>query len=101
MFTPHTTKEVHREKLEAQLHEIDAQIEQWRAKWDQAEADAKIEFHEQLEDLEKQRAELQEQIEAWDNAGEDAWEDIKNAASNAWDNLKNTFDKLAARFNQS
>lgn len=93
-----TTKQAYQEKLQAQLSEIEAQINVWRAKVEQAEADAKLESQKHLENLEQRRDDIRAKLEELSNAGEGAWEDLKAGIDSAWDDLKRAFEDAAARF---
>lgn len=70
-------KKAYEEKLQAQLDEWNAEIEKLKAKADKAEADAKIEYYEQIEKLREQQQEAQAKLNELRRAGEDAWEDLK------------------------
>lgn len=93
-----STKKAYEEKLQAQLDEWNAEIEKLKAKADKAEADARIEYYEQIEKLREQQREAQSRLDEFRRAGEDAWEDLKAGIENARDSLGKAVKTAAARF---
>ena len=65
-------REAYREKLEAQMREWSAKIDLLKAKADQAEAEAKIEYSKRIEDLRQRKEALQTQLAELKNAGKPA-----------------------------
>lgn len=86
------------QKLKAKLDEWNAEIDILAAKAEQAEAEAKIEYHRRLEDLRAKRGELDEKIAELQQAGEGAWEDLKQGLENSWDILKISFSRAKSEF---
>ena len=65
------------------MDEWNAEIDKLAAKADQADADAKIEYHKQVEDLRAKRKDLEDKIAELQQAGESSWEDIKQGLENS------------------
>ena len=86
------------QKLKAKMDEWNVEIDKLQAKADQAEAEAKIEYHEQIEDLRAKRKEVEAKIAEVQQAGEGAWEDLKQGLENSWEILKGAFAKVKSRF---
>ena len=86
------------QKLKAKLDEWNAEIDVLAAKADQAEADAKIAYHKRLEDLRAKRTELEGKIAELEQAGEGAWEDLKQGLDNSWQILKTSFKRAKSEF---
>ena len=80
------------------MDEWNVEIDKLQAKADQAEAEAKIEYHEQIEDLRAKRKEVEAKIAEVQQAGEGAWEDLKQGLENSWEILKGAFAKVKSRF---
>jgi len=86
------------QKLKAQLDEWNADINKLEAKADQAEAQAKIEYHKRIADLRARRKEVEDMIGELHQAGEGAWEDLKQGLENSWEILKASFTKAKSEF---
>ena len=91
-------KEAYRKKLEAQLDEWNAKIEVLKAKANKAEASAKVEYHETIEDLQKKRSNAKDKLQELRNAGEDAWEDLKGGLEQSWSDLEAAVKAATSRF---
>lgn len=92
------TKEAYRQKLQAQLKEWDAKLDQLSAKAQKATADARISYENELESLKSKRAAAQNTLEELGRRGEHAWEDMKDGAEKVWDEMSKAMEKVAARF---
>jgi len=86
------------QKLKAKMDEWNAEIDKLAAKADQAEADAKIEYEKQLEDLRAKRKDVEDKMAELQQAGDGAWEDLKAGIENAWDSLGSALKSAASRF---
>jgi predicted RNase H-like nuclease (RuvC/YqgF family) len=86
------------QKLKAQLDEWNADINKLEAKADQAEVRAKIEYHKRIADLRARRKEVEDNIGELQQAGEGAWEDLKQGLENSWEILKASFTKAKSEF---
>ncbi len=92
------TKEAYKEKIEAQLREWGAKIEELRSKADQAKADAKIEYMKQVEELRKKRELAQGKLEELRSASDEAWDAIKVGVEKASADLKSAIDSAISKF---
>ena len=86
------------QKLKAQLDEWNADIDQLAAKAAQAEAGIKIEYQNQLNELRGKRDDVRGKLSAIQQAGEGAWEDLKEGLENSWEILKMSFNKAKTEF---
>jgi hypothetical protein len=93
-------KEAYREKLEAQMREWSAKIDLLKARADQAEAEAKIEYRNRIEDLRKKREVLQEKLSELQKASDAAWKDIKTGAERAAADLRDALQSAFSKFKQ-
>jgi len=87
-----------REKMEAQMNELDAEIDKLQAQAQQADADARLKVEKELDNLREKRKEAADKLDALREASEDAWEDIKGGLDAAWKSLKNATRSAGARF---
>jgi predicted nucleic acid-binding Zn-ribbon protein len=85
-------------KLKARIDEWNAEIDKLAANADHADAEAKIEYHKQLEDLRAKRRDLEKRIAEMQQTGERAWEDLKQGLENSWEILKKSMIKAKSEF---
>lgn len=81
-------------KLDHWNNDIDALV----AKKDSIDASARAEFNARLEDLRTQRDRAKGQLSAFQNAGENAWQDMKSGLELAWDALSQAVASAKSRF---
>jgi F0F1-type ATP synthase epsilon subunit len=93
-------KQAYREKLEAQMREWSAKIDVLKAKADQAEAEAKIEYRNRIEDLRQKKEALKAKLSELQNASDAAWKDIKAGTEKAAADLKDALQSALAKFKQ-
>jgi multidrug resistance efflux pump len=93
-----SNRDLYVEKMKANLDSWNASIAKLEAQVKNAEADAKIKYSEQLEELKKQRAAANTKLEALRAAGDDAWEDMRTGLENAWDTMDKAMKAAASRF---
>lgn len=81
-------------KWKAQVKEHAQKIDELKARADKLEAEAKLQYLEQLKELEKKIESLrgnitegEKRLDSIKEAGEEAWEELKEGSQNAWDNL--------------
>ncbi len=91
-------KNAFREKLEAQLKEWNAKIELLKSKAENARADARIEYSEDMEKLKARRDALKSKLAQLQSAGGEALESARKGAEKAAADLKNALDRAMSRF---
>jgi chromosome segregation ATPase len=94
-----TKKEAYEKKLEAQLKEWKTDIDKMKAKADKADAEAKLEYYKQIEDLRTKQEAVQKKLTELKTAGESAWEDLKSGIDLAWTSLGESIKSARSRFN--
>jgi poly(hydroxyalkanoate) granule-associated protein len=92
------TKAAYQKKLEAQLKEWDAQLDQLMAKAEKAKADVRSKVEDELDSLKTQRAAVQKKLDELRNRGEEAWEDLKGGLEKAWGDINKALGKVVAHF---
>lgn len=93
-----STKQAYEQKLQSKLDEWSAQMDVLKAKADGVEAEARIEYEKQIEDLKVRKAQASEKLAELKDASEDAWEDLKAGLDMAWDSLSDAFESAMSRF---
>ena len=91
-------KDAYLEKMETQLREWGAKMDELKAKADKAEAGAKIEYMKQLDVFKAKRDAAQTQLGEVRAAGEEAWESLKTGVEGAWSELKAAIEGAATKF---
>lgn len=92
------TKEAYKKKLEAQLDEWDAKIDVLKAKANKADASARVEYQETIEDLKKKRAVAKDKLQELREASSEAWEDLKEGLEQVWADLGAAIKSASSRF---
>lgn len=86
------------EKARARMDQWDAEIDKAKAKLDEAEADEKIEYQKQLDNMRAQRADAEAKLKEIAEAGDDAWDDVRAGFERAWDEISGAFQNAKSRF---
>jgi malate synthase len=63
-----------------------------------AKAEVKKKFEDQLKILQEKREKMRRKLDQIDNAGEDAWKDIKEGVDKAWQSLNEAIKKARSHF---
>jgi poly(hydroxyalkanoate) granule-associated protein len=93
-----TRKVSYQKKLEAQLRDWDAQLDQLTAQAQKARGDARLKVQGEIDNLRSQRVALQNQFDELRSRGEEAWEDLKEGVEKAWGDINEALGKMAAHF---
>ncbi len=91
-------RKAYREKLEAQLREWNAKIEELSAKADKARAQGKIEFLEQVEKLRARRTDVEAKLRDVRSASGEAWKSLWAGAERAAADLKQALEEARQKF---
>jgi len=92
------TKESYKQKMEAQLNEWGAQINLLAAKAENAEADAKLKYAQEIDKLHAKQHQAAEKLKELESASGDAWKEVKDTADKLWDDLKVGITNTTAKF---
>ncbi|MFC3285976.1 coiled coil domain-containing protein [Litchfieldella rifensis] len=91
-------REAYEQKLQAKLDEWQAEVDKLKARAQGAQADARIEYQEEIDRLESYRDEARQKLAELREASDDAWEDLKDGAERAWDSASEAFKSARSRF---
>ena len=94
-----STQEAYQQKFEAKLKEADAQIDKLAAQAEGAQADAKLQYQEQVKSLREKRDEIGRQISALNKSGAEAAKDLQSGVENAWNELATSLKSAQSKFN--
>ena len=91
-------KDAYLANCEAKLKEWDAEILKLEAKAEQAQAQVKIQYYEQLESLRTKQTTVREKLHELKQASGAAWETVKIGLEKAWYEMKGGLNNAAAKF---
>lgn len=91
-------REAYQQKMEAQLKQWDAEIAKLRARADEAKAQAKIEYYQQIGQLQKKQESARQKLDEMKRAGDSAWQDLKAGLELAWQDLGSAVESAVSRF---
>ena len=91
-------REEFKQKAKQSIDDIFARIDQLEGKMDQAKADAKVKYKEEIKELKKKKADLQSKYDKLEDAVEDKWEEVKNAFTESAGSFKAGFSRLGKLF---
>jgi len=91
-------RKAYEEKLDAQLNEWNAEIALLKAKAENAEADAKIDYYKTIDALEHKHDKAKTKLQELKTSGDEAWEAVKAGAEKAWAEVKAAYHDAASRF---
>ncbi|XSG84548.1 MAG: hypothetical protein ACPW60_12535 [Methylohalobius sp. ZOD2] len=86
------------QKMKAKLDEWNAELDKLSAKAEAAEADAKLEYQDQIDELEKLRNQARQKLGEVESASDDAWEDVRQGAEAALNEMNNAISNALKRF---
>jgi seryl-tRNA synthetase len=81
-------KEAYQEKIEAQIKEWTAKLQEYKAKADKASADVKIQMYQQIDHLRAQKEAAQQKLNEIKAASGDSWEALKAGSEKVLDEMK-------------
>jgi len=93
-----TTQHDFTEQAKARLEKFDAKITEAEGRMKSAQADAKAELQKQIDEMRAKREEARGHLEELQNAGEDAWKEMRSGSMDAWKRIEDAFDRASDRF---
>lgn len=91
-------KEAHQEKIEAQIREWSAKLQEFKAKADKASAEAKIQMYQQIDNLQAKKEAAQQKLNEIKAAGAESWEALKAGSEKALAEMKKTWEEMKSKF---
>ena len=89
------TVEAHVGKMEAELAQWGAKLDELLAKADAAGTEAKIDYRKRLDDLREKYINAERRLAELKAAGSSKWDTFKDGVESAWSELAKAFTKLA------
>lgn len=91
-------RSAYREKREAQIEELAARLDLWEAKARKAKADARVRYREELDELRGRIDTARMRLSLLKDAGEDAWDEVRDGADAAMKELRRAFRRASSKF---
>ena len=82
------TKDAYKQKIEAELELVKANLDALKAKAKSASADMQITQSKEIESIEENYAQVQAKLSELGEVGEGAWEHLKTDIQKSWDSLQ-------------
>jgi hypothetical protein len=92
------SKELYKAKINALLKEWGIRIADLKAKADLAEANLKVEYLKQVDELRAKKEEAEAKLDELSKAGDDAWDTLKAGVEKAASDLKDSVKEAIAKF---
>jgi outer membrane murein-binding lipoprotein Lpp len=93
-----SNRDVYVQKMKSKLDEWNADIDKLAAKVEAAEADTKIAYRTQIENLRAKHAAAGQKLEELRTASEGAWEDMRSGIESAWLAIGSAVKDALSRF---
>ncbi len=91
-------KEAFQDKLQAQLDEWSADIAKLRAKAEKAQADARLKYMDEVDELRAHQKKAEARMKELQSAQGEAWQDMKSGVEVAWDEMGDAMKRAWKRF---
>jgi peptidoglycan hydrolase CwlO-like protein len=88
------TREAHVGKMETQLKQLGAKLDELVAKAGEAGTEAKSDYRKRIDDLKSKHQTAQSKLDELKVAGSEKWETFKTGVESAWNELEDAFKKL-------
>lgn len=93
-----STKEAYKQKIEAELELAQAKLAELKAQAKSSTADVHIKYAQQVDELEQGVDTTKAKLKALGEAGEDAWEHLKDDVESTWNKLSAAVRDTTAKF---
>jgi chromosome segregation ATPase len=90
-------RKAYQEKIEVQLKEWRAKIDELKAKAETSKTELKMKYEKQIEDLRAKQEVVQQKLHEFKESGEETWEEIKTALEKGLNELKDSFDRTVSK----
>ena len=90
-------RSAYEQKAQAKLREWNAEIDKLSAKADQASADMKIKYREEIDKLHSKRDSMKRKLEQLHGKSGDAWDEFKDGVEDAWGDMKRSIERARDR----
>jgi hypothetical protein len=93
-----STREAYKQKIEAEVALVQAQLVELKAQANNSAADARVAYADQVSKLEDGVTATKAKLKELGEASDDAWEHMKDSMDSAWRAVSTTASNIAAKF---
>ena len=93
-----SSKDDYVRKMHSKLDQWSAEIDALAARADQAKAEARGDYHRQIEALRDKQSQARAKLDELQGSGEGAWQDLKAGVEMAWDSMGEAVQSARSRF---
>jgi archaellum component FlaC len=93
-------KKAYQEKIEGQLREWGAKIDELKARAETSKTELKMKYEKQIEDLRSKQEVVQQKLHEFKESGEETWEEIKTTIEKGMNDLKDSFDRAVSKIKE-
>lgn len=91
-------RDVYVEKMKAKIDEWNADLAKLEARSREAEADMRLKYDAQIQEMREQREKAEERLKELQRASEESWKRMRDGMESAWDEMTRAFREAADRF---
>ena len=91
-------RDVYVDKMKAKIDEWNADLAKLEARSREAEADMRLKYDKQVQELREQREKAEERLKELQRASEESWKRMRDGMEAAWDDMTRAFREAADRF---
>lgn len=88
------------EKLKSQIDEWNADLDRFEAMMEQANAEFRQRYQQELDDLRQRRDHVYQELKRVQQATDDAWDEVWRGAEEAWTVMKTAVERARSKFNE-
>lgn len=93
-----STRDAYKQKIEAEVELVQAQLAELKAQANNSAADARIAYADQVAKLEDGVTATKVKLKELGEASDDTWEYMKDSMDSAWRAISTTASNIAAKF---
>jgi len=91
-------REQYVEKMKARIDQWNADLAKLEARSREAEADMRVKYDQQIQELREERERAEERLKELQRASEDSWKRLRDGMESAWDEMAKAFREASDRF---
>lgn len=93
-----TTIDAYKEKIRAEIKEMNAQMKILQAKAEKSGADMRLKYQEKQNDLKSRFKDIEMRLERLSNTAEDSWDEIRSGIDKSMNNVRESLKKATKQF---